>query len=122
LPEQKRFKTKYPGVYYVEGTAADGRVEIIYYIFYRKENMQIEEKAGRQFKDDMTPAKAAQLRTRGADQGHFPGDREPDSLHKGDMDGIRLAARILENLAIPVIYLTAYSNSEILERAKATAP
>jgi integrase len=63
MPRQKRFKTKYPGVYYVEGVGANGRPEPIYYIFYRKDGKQIEEKAGRQFKDDMTPARAAHLRT-----------------------------------------------------------
>jgi integrase len=62
MPRQKRFKTKYPGVYYVEGIGANGRPERIYYIFYRKNGKQIEEKAGRQFKDDMTPARAAHLR------------------------------------------------------------
>lgn len=63
MPRQQRFKTKYPGVYFVEGVGADGRPERIYYIFYRKDGKQIEEKAGRQFKDDMTPARAAHLRT-----------------------------------------------------------
>ncbi len=63
MPRQQRFKTKYPGVYYLEGAGADGRPERIYYIFYRKDGKQIEEKAGRQFKDDMTPARAAHLRT-----------------------------------------------------------
>ena len=63
MPRQQRFKTKYPGVYYVEGVGANGRPERIYYIFYRKDGKQIEEKAGRQFKDDMTPARAAHLRT-----------------------------------------------------------
>jgi hypothetical protein len=44
MPRQKRFKTKYPGVYYVEGVGANGRPERIYYIFYRKDGKQIEEK------------------------------------------------------------------------------
>jgi hypothetical protein len=63
MPRQQRVKTKYPKVYYVEGTGADGRRERIYYIFYRKNGKQVEEKAGRQFKDDMTPARAANLRS-----------------------------------------------------------
>lgn len=63
MPRQQRVKTKYPGVYYVEGAGADGRLERIYYIFYRKNGKQVEEKAGRQFKDDMTPARAANLRS-----------------------------------------------------------
>jgi integrase len=63
MPRQRRVKTKYPGVYYIEGTGADGRQERIYYIFYRKDGRQVEEKAGRQVKDDMTPARAANLRS-----------------------------------------------------------
>ena len=55
MPRQKRVKTKYPGVYYIEGEAV-GRTgkERIYYIFYRKDGKQVEEKAGRQYQDDMT--------------------------------------------------------------------
>jgi integrase len=63
MPKQQRFKTKYPGVYFIEGTSADGRPERIYYLVYRKQGKLIEEKAGRQFKNDMTPARAARIRT-----------------------------------------------------------
>jgi integrase len=63
MPAKKRFKTKYRGVYYIEGKAPDGRLELIYYIHYRKGGKLIEEKAGRQFKNDMTPARAARART-----------------------------------------------------------
>lgn len=59
----KRHRTKYPGVYYIFGTGTTGKPERIYYIRYRREGKQIEEKAGRQFKDDMTPARAAIIRT-----------------------------------------------------------
>lgn len=38
------------------------------------------------------------------------------------MDGIEVAARIHEEKDIPVIYLTAYSEQAILERAKTTEP
>jgi integrase len=58
-----RVKTAYPGVYYIMGKATDGRPERIYYILYRKGGPQIEEKAGRQFQDKMTPARAARIRT-----------------------------------------------------------
>jgi len=59
----KREKTNYPGVFYIEGTSpATGKPERIYYIRYRKAGKMIEEKAGRQFQDDMTPARAARLR------------------------------------------------------------
>jgi integrase len=64
MPVQKRNKTKYPGVYYIVGSArVPYQKERIYYIVYRKAGKLIEEKAGRQFQDDMTPARAAQIRT-----------------------------------------------------------
>ena len=64
MPAQKRYKTKYPGVYYIHGKAVGtGKKERIYYIMYRKDGNQVQEKAGRQFQDDMTPARAAQVRT-----------------------------------------------------------
>ncbi len=57
MPKQERIKTKYPGVYYiVKGN------EKVFYIYYRSNGRQIEEKAGRQFADDMTAAKAAGIR------------------------------------------------------------
>lgn len=59
----KRHKTKYPGVYYIEGKSAQGnKTEKIYYIRYRKDGKSIEEKAGRQYQNDMTPARAAGIR------------------------------------------------------------
>lgn len=63
MAKQDRFQTKYPGVYFIIGTAADGRPEKIYYIRYRRNGEAVEEKAGRQFNDDMTPARAAGIRT-----------------------------------------------------------
>ncbi len=41
---------------------------------------------------------------------------------KGEMDGIQAASIITGKLRIPVIYLTAYSDSATLERAKASNP
>ncbi|HET8710144.1 MAG TPA: response regulator [Spongiibacteraceae bacterium] len=40
----------------------------------------------------------------------------------GDIDGIETAARIPEELSIPVIYLTAYAGDETLARARNTKP
>jgi integrase len=71
----KRIKTAYPGVYFIMGKATDGRPERIYYIFYRKAGKQIEEKAGRQFQNDMTPARASQLRTRRIEGGQSNQER-----------------------------------------------
>lgn len=61
MPKQDRIKTKYPGVIFIEVQGARG-TERIYYIRYRRYGKVIEEKAGRQFADDMTPAKAAGVR------------------------------------------------------------
>ncbi|MCI5222658.1 MAG: site-specific integrase [Candidatus Electrothrix sp. AR4] len=63
MASMKRYKTKYAGVFYIEGTAAKAnRSEKIYYIRYRKNGKLVEEKAGRQYQDDMTPARAAGIR------------------------------------------------------------
>lgn len=53
---------RYPGVHFIDGTTVDGKPERVYYIRYRKDGKQIEEKAGRQYRDNMTPAKASRLR------------------------------------------------------------
>ena len=41
---------------------------------------------------------------------------------KGIVDGIDVAGALYEQLQIPVVYLTAHADAEILERAKQTAP
>lgn len=65
MPKQNRIKTTYPGVFYIEGTSTtNAKVERIFYISYWKNGKKIEEKAGRQFQDNMTAAKAAQIRAR----------------------------------------------------------
>ncbi|MCP4110810.1 MAG: response regulator [Desulfobacteraceae bacterium] len=45
-----------------------------------------------------------------------------DIVLKGDMDGIEAAKQIRSDLNIPVIYLSAFSDKNILERAKITEP
>ncbi|WDN88963.1 hypothetical protein BuS5_01931 [Desulfosarcina sp. BuS5] len=63
MPAQKQYKTNYPGVRYINGKAIGAnKPEKIYYITYRKAGKLINEKAGRQFQDDMTPARASHLR------------------------------------------------------------
>ena len=52
MPKQQREKTKYEGVYYI--TRGNDK---IFYIYYRKDGKQIEEKAGKQ-SGGMTPSKA----------------------------------------------------------------
>jgi integrase len=76
MPTLKRMKTNYPGVFFIEGTSlATGKPEKIFYIRYRKAGKMIEEKAGRQFQDDMTPARAAMLRAERV-QGKKPSRQE----------------------------------------------
>jgi hypothetical protein len=82
----KRIKTKYPGVYYIMGKAVGtGKPERIYYIRYRKDGKEIDEKAGRQFQDDMTPARAAQARTDRI-QGKQPANRERREAEKAQKE------------------------------------
>jgi len=57
MPKQDRIKTKYPGVYYID----KGKGKTFYIVYYLN-GKKIEEKAGRQFSDDMTAAKAAGIR------------------------------------------------------------
>jgi len=45
-----------------------------------------------------------------------------DIVLKGEKDGIEAADRITSQFDIPVIYLTAYTNQEYIERAKQTNP
>ena len=67
MPVMKRFKTKYAGVFYLESVSAQKKSEKIYYIRYRKGGKMVEEKAGRQYQDDMTPARAAGIRAQKID-------------------------------------------------------
>jgi integrase len=72
----KRHTTKYKGVYFIEGKrAGKDQVERIYYISYYKDGVRTEEKAGRQYKDDMTPARANNLRAQKI-EGTIPTNRE----------------------------------------------
>jgi len=45
-----------------------------------------------------------------------------DIMLQGEMDGIETAKQIRSRFNIPVVYLTAYSDKKILERAKITEP
>lgn len=45
-----------------------------------------------------------------------------DICLEGPMDGIETAALLRQRLDVPVVFLTAYSDQEIIERAKITGP
>ncbi|MBU1002101.1 MAG: site-specific integrase [Proteobacteria bacterium] len=58
-----RTKTKYPGVFYLEGRRIGGAgTERIYYAVFRKDGKLYEEMVGRQHKNNMTPRKASDIR------------------------------------------------------------
>jgi integrase len=58
-----RQKTKYIGVYFREVQRIGGPgLEKVYYIVFKKDGKVQEEKVGRQYADDMTPARAASIR------------------------------------------------------------
>ncbi len=60
----ERIKTGYPGVTYIMGRRASNRnrPEKIFYIRYFLNGKQIEERVGRQYQHNMTPARAARIR------------------------------------------------------------
>lgn len=73
MPTMKRFKTSYPGVFFVEGRAiGTDKPEKVFYIIYRRDGRLVEEKAGRQFQDAMTEAKAARIRAKRIDGKELP--------------------------------------------------
>ena len=81
MPKMKRHRTDYPGVYYVIGRSVRGKPEKIFYIRYWRNGKQVDEKAGRQFKDDMTASKAATLRGKRA-EGELTNKEKREALRK----------------------------------------
>lgn len=63
MPTKKRYRTRYPGVYFIEGKISEtGKKQRVYYMIYRSNGKQVEEKAGSNTRDSMTPARAAKIR------------------------------------------------------------
>ena len=59
----KRIKTDDPGVFYREVDRIGGKgIEKVFYVVFKKAGKVYEEKVGRQYVDNMTPAKAATIR------------------------------------------------------------
>jgi CheY-like chemotaxis protein len=52
----------------------------------------------------------------------FPDVVLMDIMLKGDIDGVEAAKAIRAKFEVPVVYLTAYSDNTILDRAKKTDP
>jgi integrase len=60
----KRHAAGYPGVFYRLADRISGRgKERVYYVRYKKDGKLLEEKVGRQYADDMSPAKANRIRS-----------------------------------------------------------
>ena len=58
----KRFKTEYPGVFFRKAARIGGKgIEKVFYIIFKKDGKNQEEKVGRQYADDMTSAKASRI-------------------------------------------------------------
>ena len=72
----ERIKTNYPGVFYYNvPSTATGKPERLYYIRYRRDGKEVEEPCGRQYQDDMTPARASRIRAEKID-GKAPSRKE----------------------------------------------
>ena len=63
MAASERYKTTYPGVFYRKSKRIGGSgEERVYYVLFKKDGKLIEEKVGRQYANDMTPAKANGIR------------------------------------------------------------
>jgi integrase len=83
MPSINRTKTDYPGVCYIWGKSlVTGKPERIYYIRYRRNGNSVEEKAGRQFQDAMTPARAALIRANRIEGRQLSNKEKREALRK----------------------------------------
>lgn len=63
MAASKRYPTDYPGVYYrIARRLGEKGDEKIYYCTYKVDNKKVEVRLGRQYKEDLTPARAARMR------------------------------------------------------------
>lgn len=94
---QSRIKTNYPGIFYriTERKGKRGE-ERVYYIVFKQDGKVIEEKVGRQYADDMTPAKASGIRAE-----RIEGKR----VSRKDIREAALAARAAEDAKPTIIKL-----------------
>ncbi|MBA2883093.1 integrase [Desulfosalsimonas propionicica] len=64
MADTKRKKTDRTGVYFRDVTRPGGKgIEKMYYVTFKRGDKKLEEKVGGQYRDNMTPAKAARIRT-----------------------------------------------------------
>jgi integrase len=87
----KRRKTNFAGVFYREVKRLGGKgTERVYYVLFKKDGKLIEEKAGYQYRDDMTPARAATFRAERI-EGRRPSRRERREAEKAAKEAEREA-------------------------------
>lgn len=73
MPAVKRFKTSYIGVFYIKSRhSVSGKPEKVFYIRYRRDGKIVEEPVGRQYRDDMTAARANVIRSSRVDGKSLP--------------------------------------------------
>jgi integrase len=92
MRQLKRIKTNYPGVFYYNVVStANGKPERLYYIRYRRDGKEVEEPCGRQYQDDMTPARAARIRAEKIDGKKLPRKevRKAERAIKWTLDRLR---------------------------------
>jgi integrase len=92
-----RIKTDYPGVFYREAPRTGGKgFEHVYYVVYKKNGKLFEEKAGRQFQNNMTPAKAANIRGE-LIEGKRPSRKEKRALEEAEKRAQEAERKAQEN-------------------------
>lgn len=108
MSSNPRIATKYPGVYYRESKRIGGKgLEKVFYIVFKKDGKVIEEKVGRQFADDMSPAKASAMRSE-----RIEGKRSS----RRELREAELAARRAEKAKVTVGHI--WEQYQILRSAK----
>lgn len=82
MASRQRQWTDYPGVYFIETHRKGvGAKEKVYYILYRRDGRQVEEKVGHQYKDKMTPIRASRIRGERIENGYIRINKNKDDLY-----------------------------------------
>ena len=88
MPILKRHATDYRGVYNIWGEGiSSGKRQKIYYVRYRKDGKAVDEKAGRQIEDAMTPARASIIRAE-----RISGKRPTNEERREQIEGVKAEA------------------------------
>lgn len=89
MPVNQRIKTRFPGVYYIESVSKKtGSLNKVFYIRYRRDKKQHEEKIGSQELDNMTAEKAAAIRRKIISENKAPKNSKThllDEPHQGEV-------------------------------------